>query len=237
MCVAQVAVAVLDGVEAGLGAEHREPGGPDVRRDQHPAAPGGLQHDLQQIAAVEAQDRPPVGVDVADGDQRPVQGRRGLQVGQADQVVHLARPLAVLVDVADLHGQHEAHVGGRAGARDLRRQLRRQLGPQRQQPAAVVDEPLLQLCEPARVGEVAGPHQADALALSPDPEVLEVELLARRPGEARVDVQVGHQLHGPLFAQIAGQRKGLNAGQSRARPGRAGAEKGAGCWDRLPVAC
>ena len=68
----QVGVAVGDRVEAGLRAERREPGRPDVRRHQV-AALAGVQQRLQQVAGVQPEDRPAVGGDVADPGQPPGQ--------------------------------------------------------------------------------------------------------------------------------------------------------------------
>ena len=64
----------------------------------------GFQGDLQEVPAVQPQDGPPIGVDVADGLQPPGEGVRRLQAGKEDQVVHLAGAAVFLVDVADLPG-------------------------------------------------------------------------------------------------------------------------------------
>jgi hypothetical protein len=61
----QIAVAVRNQIEAGFGAKDREPGRPNVRRDKI-AARAAIQNDLQEIARVEAKDRPAVGRQIAD---------------------------------------------------------------------------------------------------------------------------------------------------------------------------
>ncbi|OPY91965.1 MAG: hypothetical protein A4E73_01599 [Syntrophaceae bacterium PtaU1.Bin231] len=68
----QVAETRLDAVESGLGAEQGKPGGPDVGRHQESLRRLRKQ-DLQEIAAVQAQDRAAVGLDIADPRQGGVQ--------------------------------------------------------------------------------------------------------------------------------------------------------------------
>ena len=64
----QVAETFLHRIEAGFGAEHRKPGGPDVGGDE--VAPGVVFEDnLQQVPAVQAQDGAAIGPDVADALQ------------------------------------------------------------------------------------------------------------------------------------------------------------------------
>src|SRR5688572_29951756 len=47
------------------------------------------------------------------------------------------------------------------------------------------------MVEPARMGEVTGAEQGDALALRPPGEVVELEVPAARAGVPRVDVKIG----------------------------------------------
>ena len=105
--VGQVGVAVGDRVEAGLRAQRGEPRRPDVRRHQV-AVRAGLQRDLQQVARVQAEDRAAVGGRGCRSGPSAVLNRADrVEVGQVDQVVHLAGPVVALVDRGDLHREHE----------------------------------------------------------------------------------------------------------------------------------
>jgi hypothetical protein len=87
----QVAETLLDAVEAGSGAEQGEPGGPDVGRHQETIR-RLLQQDLQEIMAVQPQDRAAVGLDVADTRQGGVQPLGGGEIGHVEQGVDFAHP-------------------------------------------------------------------------------------------------------------------------------------------------
>ena len=58
----------------------------------------GIQGDLQKIAAVKAQDRTAVGVDIADGLKPGGQGVRRVQGRQDDYVMYLADPAVFFID-------------------------------------------------------------------------------------------------------------------------------------------
>jgi hypothetical protein len=132
--VGEVGVAVGDGVEARLAAQGREPRRPDVRGHEV-AVLAGLEGDLEQVARVQAQDGPAVGAEVADPSERGGEPGHRVQVGQIDQVVHLARMVVALVDRGDLDAQREP---------GLRVFLR--TGQSRRQPAS--DPPLGLLAQP-----------------------------------------------------------------------------------------
>ena len=173
----EIAEALPDGVKAGEGPKQGEVGRPDVSGDEHRIR-AGLQGDLQQIPAVQAQDGPPVGVEVANGLQAAGEGLRRLQMGQENQGVNLAHLAVFLVDGADLPGDYEpgrVRPGSLQGIESLLRlgQLVPQLGP------------------PGGVGEVAGAYQADALPSGPGIQRLRLQLLAGGPGVFGVDMQIG----------------------------------------------
>ena len=63
--------------------------------------------DLQQVPAVQAQNGPAVGTNVADGFQPAGQGVRRLQAGQQDEVMDLTGAAVALIDAADLPAYHE----------------------------------------------------------------------------------------------------------------------------------
>src|SRR5262249_49531549 len=79
--------------------------------------------------------------------------------------------------------------------RNLRIDGARDVVAQRVQAVLGGNELLRELCEPARMGEVARPHDGDALALRPPVEAFEVQLLARRARQVGMDVQVRHVAH------------------------------------------
>ena len=190
----EVAVALLDRVEARLRAEDGEPRRPDVGRHEIGAGTA-LEDDLEQVARVEAEDRPPVGGDVADPPEAVTETPGGLEVGGVDQVVDLARPLALLVDGRDLDLEQEAY---RPAAR--RRQppfdLALDLRPQAEEPGLGGYQLVAELVEPGGVGEVAGRHHRQTLAPGPQGEVLEVAVAAGGAGVLGVDVEVGVERHG-----------------------------------------
>lgn len=200
----EVPVGLVDGVEPGLGAQHREPRRPDVGRHQVTA---GFEGDLQQVAGVEPEDGPPVGGEVADPPEAAGELLRGGEVRQVAQMVDLAGVLAVLVDGGDLAGEHEPHVA--AAVRGHRRgDLPVQLGTQPQQPWFGGFEDFAQVREPGGVGEVAGPDHGDALAPRPPRQVLDVAVLAARAGVLRVDVQIGVKAHPvilPVRSPVSGR--------------------------------
>ena len=187
----QVGKAPLDGVKAREGPEHGEVGGPDVGGDKL-SLRAGLQGQLQQVPAVQTQNGPPVGVDVADGFQPGGQLVRRLQIGQEDQVVDLSGLSVPLIDGADLPGDHEpwglsAHTAGQA-----------QVLPQGIDPLPRRDQLLLQLGAPDRVGKVPRPQQLNALAPGPPVQVGQVAVPAGGPGEAGVNVEIGN-VHGGVL--------------------------------------
>ena len=175
--VGEVGVAVGDRVEPRLGTERGEPRGPDVRRHEVPVGTR-FEGDLQQVAGVEAEDRPAVRAEVADPPEGGVEPGDRVQVGQVDQVVHLAGAVVALVDRRDLDGEHEPHIG-RA---QVRRQPLADVGfALRAQPVHARlgrYERLAQVVVPRRMGEVAGAEQRDALALGPPGERVEGQVTA-----------------------------------------------------------
>jgi hypothetical protein len=80
--------------------------------------PSGFQRDLQQVAGIEAENRPSVRCQVADARQAGDQPVGGGEIGHEDQVVDLPDLVALLVDGGNLHLEHEAHRAG-AGRRRL----------------------------------------------------------------------------------------------------------------------
>ena len=60
--------ALLQGIEAAAAPQYRKPGGPDMGRD-HQGLGVGLQHQLQHLPGIQAQDGAAVGGDVAQAAQ------------------------------------------------------------------------------------------------------------------------------------------------------------------------
>ena len=192
----QIPEALLHGVKAGEGAEQGEVGRPDVSGDELRVR-AGVQGQLQQVPAVQAQNGPPVGVDVADGLQPGGELVRRLQRGQQDQVVDLPGFAVALVDAADLPGDDEPGRLARGGVRQA------QILAQGVDALSGGHQLLPQLGAPGGVGEVPGAHQTDALSPGPPVQVGQISILAGGPGKAGVDVEVGN-VHGspPLSNQI-----------------------------------
>ena len=172
----QIAVALVDRIEAGLRTQDGKPRRPDVRRDQI-AALAALQRDLQQIARIQSQNRPPVRFQVADLRQLLNQLFGLLPARHIDQMMHLAGPLAAFVDRRNLDLQQEAG-GRRAGRRQLFVHRALQFVAQAKQARFRRDQVPLQFGKPLRMRKVAGAQQGDAFAARPEGHVLP----GRRPG-------------------------------------------------------
>ena len=67
-----------------------------------------FQNDFQQIMAADAKDRPSVRMDVADFFQLSGYDLRFLNIRKQDQAVYFPHPSALLVNGADLPGNHKA---------------------------------------------------------------------------------------------------------------------------------
>ena len=184
----QVGVAVSHRVEARLRAEDREPRRPDVRGHQE-AARVSRQRDVQQVAGIQAEDRPAVGGQVADLGQRRGDPVGGLEARRVKEVMHLPGALVAPVDSGDLDREHEpdgACAAGRGIAADLVFQLR----PDPEQAGLGRDQGFPKFRRPRRVGEVAGAEHPQALAQRPPGQVPEVAVLAACAREFRVNMQV-----------------------------------------------
>ncbi len=187
--------------------------GPDVGRDEQRLGVR-RQAQLQQVAAVQAEDRPAIRGDVAD----PLQARRQpsgrFHVGEQHQVVHLSHRAEPLVDRADLACQHEPHRGLAHRGRQLRAKRALQLRPQTEPARGLVigDQPLGQLGAPAGMGQVAGPHQGDPLGSGGQEQVLGIAVPAGGDRVAGVEVQVGDQSHSRWSPSVR------NLGRPRGRP-------------------
>ena len=182
----ETAEAAGHGVKAGKGAEESEVGRPDVGGDQLRVR-AGLQDQLQQVPAVQAQDGPPVGVDVADGLQPDRRLVRRLQAGEQDQVVDFAGLAVPLIDAADLPGDQEA--GG------LPRPRYPQVLPQDVQALFGGKELLAHLLPPGGVGKVAGAADGNALSSGPPVQMGQVAVPAGGTGKAGVDMEISN-VHG-----------------------------------------
>jgi len=194
----QVAVAFFDGIEARLGAKERKPGRPNVRRDE--LARGiYLQQRLQQIPRIKTQDRPAVRPDVADLLQSRLETRHRIEARCKNDIVHLAGLSRPFVDVADLAAEDETDRGlTRGGYSGLH--IRHEVIPQAIEAVLGRDKFLAHLREPARVGDIARSHHADALELSPAGQVLEGQVLAGRPGKMGMNMEVRDDLHAAEYS-------------------------------------
>src|SRR6185369_10032827 len=103
----QVAVTIVNGVEARAGTKQGKPGCPDMGRHQE-SLRCLLQEDLQQVAAVEAEDRPAVRPYIADGGELRVDPFGRGKIRDVEKIMDLPDPAVTLVDAAYLGGQEEA---------------------------------------------------------------------------------------------------------------------------------
>ncbi len=166
-------------------------GGPDVGRNEEDIWTS-LQADLQQVAAIQSQDRPAVGVEVADSCQSVVELINGGEVWQRHDVVNFARAAVLLVDGADLHGEEKAHLTAARWIElvfDCAGQIRSETKD------AILGrlQFLLDLSEPFRMREVGGANKVDALERRPSMQVFRGQVAAGRAGMTRVEMNIGDE--------------------------------------------
>ncbi len=154
------------------------------------AAFARLKHDLQQVARVEAQNGPAIGAEIADARETLVQAPGAVQIGDINQVMHLARLAVLLIDRGDLHLEHKTDValGRTIGTLAY---LLFQIAPQTIQAGFSGNQLILNFLEPAGMSEIAGGQQPDAFAPRPEGQVFQVAVAAGGPREFRMHVQVG----------------------------------------------
>ena len=107
---AQILEALNQIVEARLGAQDREPGRPDVGRDQLGQGVGG-QNQLQDVLGVQTQNGPAVRGQVAAGRQGRAEPLGRLKRGHQDDDVDFAHPLVLFVNTGDFAAEQEADFG------------------------------------------------------------------------------------------------------------------------------
>ena len=193
----EVFKAFVQTVEAGLGAEEREPRRPDVGGN-HVGA-GNVQHYGKQILDVQTENGTPVGLQIADGFQLFAEPVGGLEIRHIDQAVYLAHRSVLLVDRTDFRLQHEAgfprfhagEVGNFAG--QIFAGKRRF---QAEEAAFVVEfEGVAQFLPPDGMREVARGQHVDALDSGPCRQMGKSETRTCGSGKTGMDMQVGSE-HG-----------------------------------------
>ena len=187
----QVGVAVTDRVEAGLRAEHGEPGRPHVSGHQE-AVRVGRERDVQQVAGIEPEDRPPVRGQVADLGQRRGDPVRGVETRRVDKVVNLPGALGAAVDRGYLDREHEPD-RARTGGRGVADEPSLELGTDPEQAGLGRDQGLPELGGPRRMREIPGAEHAQALAQGPRGKMLDIAVLAARAREPRMNMKVGDE--------------------------------------------
>ena len=189
----QVPVAQVDRVKARFRAQRRVPRRPDVGWNQIGVG-AGLQRDLQQVAGIQAQDRPPVGSQVADLPEAAADPFGGLEVRRVYQVVDPAGCSILLVDGRNFGRQHEAH-GAAAGPRQPAGNGPLQIRTQAVQAGFGGNQVVLELGKPGRMREVAGADDGEAFLAGPQSQVFQVTVAAGSAGVSGVHVQVGVETH------------------------------------------
>ena len=167
-----------------------------------------IQHDFQQMPRVEPEDRPAVGADVADFFELAVDGLRLLDGRRINEMMNLAGLVAFLVNRRDFDRQHKTRI-----AATTRRQPRRNrlvdVVPQAKQAGLGGNELVLDLGNPGRMREIPGAYDRDTFLASPVSKVLEITILAGRPGILGMNVEVGVKAHPHIICIVAqhGQRR------------------------------
>ena len=190
----QIAETGFDRVKPRHRAKQRKPRCPDMRRDQV-AAFVDFQGGLKQVARVEPQDRAAIRADIADAFEAGLQTPHRIEVRGKQQVVDLAGLAMSFVDVADLTAEQKAHLPP-TGWRHLVGDRSGKLGAQTKKTRFGRDQLLLDLRQPAWVGDVTGGNHPDPLELRPFPKLLQRQIFAGRSRMVGVNVQVSDQGHG-----------------------------------------
>ena len=145
-----------------------------------------VQRDFQQVAAIQPQNGPPVGMEIADGLQPVGEGFGGFQPRQEDDMMHLARFSTAFIDGADLARHHEARriAGGFAGQAVF--------VPEAVEPFLRLLQHFGQLGPPRRVRKIARAQQPDALAPGPQVQMRRVTVAAGGAGILGMNMQIGN---------------------------------------------
>ena len=182
----------------------------------HEIRPGArLQRNLQEVAGIQAQNRPPVRVQIADLAETMIERLNGRKIGRIDEMMNFAGRLVLLINRRYFNGQHEAR-GTMTGARQSFGDAPFQVRPQAEQAGLCGDQLVFEFGQPSRMREVTGADDGDALLACPQCQVLEVAVAAGGTRVFGVHVQVGVEGHGrnslriqaPPEARMGGRRAG-----------------------------
>ena len=145
----------------------------------------GIQHDFQQIPAVQSQNRPSVRMNIADQFQPPGKLFRFLQPGKQKKAVHLSYPIHLLINGTDLPCHHKPGLSLRhALLTDAVCIL------QDVQPFFCGFQLLQKFLPPRRMGEVSRPYEINPLFARPKIQMLHITVLAGCAGISGVDMQI-----------------------------------------------
>jgi hypothetical protein len=160
----------------------------------------GLEGDLEQIAGVQAENGTPVGAEVADAPEGGVEPLDRIEVGQVDEVVHLAGLVVAvgcrpLVDRGDLDRELEPDLvfGGLQALRQLPGYVLGPVGFEGVKPRFSRFQRVLEMGEPRRMGKIAGAEEGDPFTAGPPGEVVQFEIATACTGVLRMDVQIGDE--------------------------------------------
>ena len=156
----QIRKAFLHRVKAGKSAEHGKMRRPDMRWNKLRVR-AGFQRQLQQVAAVQPQDRASVRANVANRLQAGGKLVRRFQAWQQNHIMYLPRPAAPLVDRTDLAGHDKIRRLSPHAVRQAQR------FPQGIHTVARRHKLLFQLRPPCWMGKVTRADQPNALASGP----------------------------------------------------------------------
>ena len=163
-------------------------------------APALFQGNGQKFPGVQAQDGPSVRLKVADRGQGMVDPAHGREIRGHQDVVDLADPAVFLVDGTDLGGEHKTDpVQGQPVGLDPGRHQGldrgRINGAQPKKAGLGLDQMLIQMGQPAGMGEIPGPDHLDPLDRGPGCQAGDLAGLARSPGKTGMDMQIGNVSH------------------------------------------
>ena len=183
------AVTFLQGRKGGKGPEDGKMRGPDVRGNKD-GLRACVEDDLNQVAAVQPQNGPAVGMDIADDFQPAGELLGRLQGGQQNQVVHLTGFAVPFIDGTDFAGNDEADFffsgQGKRQAQRLSQSVKAR---------AVFLQTGLHFLPPGGVGKISRAQKAHALFPGPQIQMRKIAIPAGGPGIFGMDVQIGN-VHG-----------------------------------------
>lgn len=158
-----------------------------------------FQENFKKIAGIEPKNGTPVRANVADGGQGGIEALHGFKIRGIEEIMYLSNLAAPFIDRADLGAEDKTDLCRRSGGVDpLRHEflpITGGIGFQPKKSGFSRFEMLMELGKPARMGEIASPHDLNTLDCRPGSKPVEVAGLTRGPRIKGMDVEIRNIFH------------------------------------------